>query len=75
LSDKRTADWLQTVVDNNLGSIWITQFPEETQKQIFELLRTGLVPAAQRELPDGPAKAPALEHLQELVDLTYRDGK
>jgi hypothetical protein len=73
LSDKDTADWLQTVVDNNLGSVWLTDFPADTQQQIFDLLRSGLVPAAERELPDTPAKATALAQLRELVDLTYRE--
>ncbi|HEX8343351.1 MAG TPA: hypothetical protein VF657_01225 [Actinoplanes sp.] len=74
LSDRDTAEWMQTVVDNNLGSIWITEFPAATQDEIFELLRNELIPAAQRELPEGPAKADALDRLQHLVDLTYRDG-
>jgi hypothetical protein len=72
LSDRTTADWLQEVVDNNLGSLWIPDLPEQTQREIFELLRSGLIDAAERELPDGPAKAPAIAHLQELVDLTGR---
>lgn len=73
LSDKTTAGSLQTVVDNNLGSIWLSDFPKETQEEIFNLLRNGLVPAAEQDLPDGPAKGPAIAHLQELVDLTRQD--
>jgi hypothetical protein len=74
LSDKKTAEWLQTVVDNNLGSIWIPDFPNETQEEIFTILRDGLISAAEQELPEGPAKAPAIAHLQELVDLTNRQA-
>jgi hypothetical protein len=70
LSDRKAADWLQTVVDNNLGSVWITQFPPATQHEIFKLLQDGLVAAADRELPDTPAKPGALAHMQELVELT-----
>ena len=73
LSDRNAAAWLQTVVDNNLGSIWISRFPEATQKEIYNHLRGGLIPAAERELPDGSAKAAAIAHLEELVDLTYRE--
>jgi hypothetical protein len=47
--------------------------PAATQEEIFALLRRGLVPAAVRDLPDGPAKGPAVAHLQELVRLAYRD--
>lgn len=72
LSDRLTADWLRTVVDYHLGSVWITDFPPATQEEIFELLRRGLVSAAERDLPPGPAKGPAIAHLQDLVRLTYR---
>jgi hypothetical protein len=74
LSDRLTADWLRTVVDYRLGSVWITDFPPATQEEIFELLRRGLVSAGERELPPGPAKDPAIAHLQELVRLTYRES-
>ncbi|MFI7541629.1 hypothetical protein [Actinoplanes sp. NPDC049599] len=70
LSDERAAESLRTVVDNNLGSVWLTEFPPATQQEIFELLRTGLIPEAQRALPESPAKKPALDLLQQLVDLT-----
>jgi hypothetical protein len=68
LSDRETAGWLQTVVDNNLASISLAEFPDATQQEISALLRNGLVATARRELPDGPAKASALARLQELVD-------
>jgi hypothetical protein len=73
LSDKATAESLRTVVDNNLGSIWISDFPPATQDEIFHLFRSGLVAAAEQDLPDGPAKGAAIAHLQELVDLTHQD--
>ena len=73
LSDRKTAEWLRSVVDNNVGSIGIHEFPRETQEEIVTLLRTALVPAAERELPEGPAKAAAIDRLHELVDLTYGD--
>jgi hypothetical protein len=73
LSDKETAGWLQTVITENLGSVWIPDLPPDTQEEIYELLRRGLVSAAKQELPDGPAKADAIDQLQELVDLTHAD--
>lgn len=74
LSDGKAAESLRTVVDNNLGSVWLTEFPEATQQEIFTLLRTGLIAEAERALPPSPAKAAALVQLRELVDLTYRDA-
>ncbi len=71
ISDKGAAEWMRTVVDNNLGSLWFTQFPEETQEEIFRLLRSNIVDAAERELPDGPAKPAAVARLRELAELTY----
>jgi hypothetical protein len=68
LSDKETADWLRTVVEQNLGSIWIPDLPPHTQDQIYDLLRTEILAAARRELP-----AEAQDQIQELVDLTYPD--
>jgi hypothetical protein len=73
LSDEKAAESLQAVVDNNLGSVWLTDFPAETQHEIFGLLRSGLTAEAQRALPESPAKSAALDLLQELVDLTYRE--
>jgi len=72
LSDGKAAEMLQTVVDNNLGSVWLTEFPPATQQEIFRLLRTELIPEATRALPESPAKASALEFLQELVDLAQQ---
>jgi hypothetical protein len=66
LSDKEAADWLRTVVEQNLGSFWIPDLPPATQDEIYTLLRTDLLAAAKRELPDE-----ALDQLQELINLTY----
>jgi len=66
LTDEKVADWLQTVVAENLGSLWIPDLPSETQDEIFRLLRIGLLPAAEQELPP-----PALDQLRELIALTY----
>lgn len=65
----KTADELQTIVDNNLGSLWIPDLPATAQHQIYGLLQHGLVEAAERELPDGPAKASAIDHLRTLAGL------
>jgi len=74
LSDEKAAESLQTVVDNNLGSVWLTGFSAATRQEIFTLLRTGLIAEAERALPEGPAKAAALDLLRELVDLTHREA-
>ena len=70
LSDDKAAEALRTVVNNNLGSVWLTEFPPATQQEIFKLLRTELIPEANRVLPESPAKRPALDLLQQLADLT-----
>ncbi|MGK5680518.1 hypothetical protein [Actinoplanes sp. URMC 104] len=71
LGDRGTAERLRTVVAENLGSLWIPDLPEAGRAEIYTLLRTGVVAAARRELPDGPGKGDALAQLQELVALTY----
>jgi len=70
MSDRAAADWMRTVVDNNLGSLWLTEFSAQTQREVFELWRAGLLEAAERSIPDSPGRASALAKLQELVDLT-----
>ncbi len=72
LADREAADWLQQVVDNNLGSVWLSQFPPRTRSEIMSHLRSGIVAAAKRDLPDSEYKAGALRQLQELVELTYQ---
>ncbi|XVU25956.1 hypothetical protein ACQPZJ_02545 [Actinoplanes sp. CA-054009] len=71
IGDPKTADWLRMVVTENLGSLWIPDLPEEGQREIYALLRSSLVAAAQQELPDSPAKRDALAQLRDLVALTY----
>lgn len=67
ISDEKTAEWLRTVVEENLGSLWIPDLPAEAQEEIYGLLRGGLIRSAEREFPDGSA----VEQLRELVALTY----
>lgn len=45
-----------------------------TQQEIPTLLRTGLIAEAELALPEGPAKAAALDLLRELVALTHREA-
>jgi len=66
LSDEKTADWLRTVVAENLGNLWIPDLPGEAQDEIYATLRSMLLPAAEHELPP-----PAVAQLRELVALTY----
>jgi hypothetical protein len=65
VTDEKTAEWLRTVVDENLGTLWIPDLPAETQQEIYQLLRAGLLAAAVREVPA------AVDQLRELVALTY----
>lgn len=71
ISTKEAVERLQEIVDNNLGSFWITDVPANAQQEILKQWQTGLVAAAKRELPESDYKGDALHHLQELVDLTY----
>ncbi len=71
LDDQKTADWLRMVVAENLGSLWIPDLPDAGREEIYALLRSGLLAAARRELPDGPDKGAALARLRELVSLTF----
>jgi hypothetical protein len=71
IGDAKTADWLRLVVAENLGSLWIPDLPEEGQEEIYAVLRSSLVAAAQQELPESPAKRDALAQLRDLVALTY----
>ncbi len=64
VSDDKTAEWLRTVVDENLGNLWIPDLPPESQEEIYTLLRTELLTAARRDLPDA-----AVAELRELVAL------
>ena len=66
LADEKTAEWLRTIVEENLGMLWIPDLPDEVQEEIYDLLRTGVVAAAAQELPPT-----AVEQLRELVALTY----
>lgn len=70
LSDNDAVGRLREIVDNNLGSLWVSEFAPETQQEIVAALRSGLVAAAERELPESDYKAAAIRHLRELVDLT-----
>ncbi|MGC4806475.1 hypothetical protein [Micromonospora sp. DT233] len=74
LSDKREADRLQEIVDNNLGSLWLHDLPEPVQREVVSHWRGGLVAAGEQQLPDTDEKAGVIRHLQELVDATYMAG-
>jgi hypothetical protein len=71
VSDRSAAERLKEIEDNNLGSLWISEFPTVVQREILTLLRNDLVPAAARDLPDSDRRDDALKSLQELADLTY----
>ncbi|MEU7750480.1 hypothetical protein AB0B57_01835 [Micromonospora sp. NPDC049101] len=74
LSDRQTANHLQEIVDNNLGSLWIDELPAAAQQEIVSHLRNGLVTAGERQLPETEHKIAVIQHLQELVNATYSAG-
>src|SRR4051812_27617115 len=72
LSDDGAAARLQEIVDNNLGSLWISDFPASIQRQILHELGDNLLTAARQDLPDTGAKQDVLAHLKELESLSRR---
>ncbi|MCG5463434.1 hypothetical protein MED01_001556 [Micromonospora sp. MED01] len=74
LSDRQTANHLQEIVDNNLGSLWIDGLPAAAQQEIIRHWRNGLVATGQQQLPETEHKIDVIRHLQELVDATYSAG-
>ncbi|NJC12660.1 hypothetical protein F4558_002486 [Micromonospora profundi] len=74
LADRRAAEHLQEIVDNNLGSLWVEELPASAQREIVDQWRSGLVAAGQQQLPETEQKASVLRHLQELVEATYTAG-
>lgn len=75
LSDSGARARLREIVSENLGSLWIPEFPPKTRKEIADALSADLVAAAQRDLPPGDAKGDAVEHLRELADLAGTWGR
>lgn len=69
VADRATIEHLREILDNNLGSFWLTELPVDAQRQVIAALRDVLVEAARRELPESGHKAAALDHLHELADL------
>jgi hypothetical protein len=67
MTDEKTAEWLRTIVAEDLGNLWIPDLPPEAQEEIRLLLRGGLLRAAAQAFPGGSA----VEELRELVALTY----
>lgn len=67
LSDEKSAEWLRTIVEENLGCLWIPDLPADTREEIYALLRTSVLAAAERDFPGSPA----VGELRELVALTF----
>lgn len=72
LSDATVVERLHEIVENNLGSLWISEFPDGVQRQILREFVDNLVPAATVGLPDTAAKPDVLRHLAELGDLSRK---
>ncbi|MEU7781662.1 hypothetical protein [Micromonospora parva] len=74
LSDRQTANHLQEIVDNGLGSLWLDVLPAPAQREIVDHWRNGLVTAGEQQLPATVHKLDVIRHLRELVDATYSAG-
>jgi hypothetical protein len=65
---------LREILENNLGSLWLSDFPSAAREEIVTHLRNDLVTVAERDLPESPHRADALRHLHDLVRLTDDPG-
>ncbi|ADL46590.1 hypothetical protein AB0N38_19835 [Micromonospora aurantiaca] len=72
LSDRRAAEHLQEIIENNLGSFWLQDLSPEAQREVVAHWRTGLVAAGEEHLPETNQKPDVVAHLRELVAATYR---
>lgn len=71
VDDLAAVDHLREIVDNNLGTFWLTDLSPPARQQVVTQLRSHLVDAGRRDLPPGEHKAAALRHLEELAALTH----
>jgi hypothetical protein len=71
MRDPEAAARLRETLDNHFDMLSLSEFSPGAQQEIVSHLREGLIEAAQRELPDSDVKEEAVEHLRELVRLTY----
>jgi RNase P/RNase MRP subunit POP5 len=69
VSDDSTVERLREILDNNLGSMWVSEFPPRVQEEVCRLLQEGIVSAGERDLPVGEHKAAAVRSLEELAEL------
>ena len=72
LSDRRAAEHLQEIIDNNLGSFWLEDLSPEAQREVVSYWRAALVAEGERDLPNTDQKPDVMAHLRELVAATYR---
>ncbi|WP_319460171.1 hypothetical protein [Micromonospora sp. RTP1Z1] len=75
VSDRKAAEHLQEIVENNLGSFWLDDVPADTRREILAQWQDGLIEAARDELPETSHKSDVLRQLQDLVELTYEAGR
>ena len=69
LEDDEAIDRLREIVDNNLGSLWLSDLPPRAVPDALRLLADELIPAGERALPDGDHKTYAIEQLRTLAAL------
>jgi hypothetical protein len=69
LSDGTAVERLREILDNSLGSLWVSEFPSRVQREICNVLQEGIVAAGERDLPVSDYKASAVRSLEELANL------
>jgi hypothetical protein len=69
IADQEAADRLRQILDNNLGSLWLTEFTPAVRTAALEHLARGLVPAAEQRLPLSDRRDEALAALRTLAGL------
>jgi hypothetical protein len=69
IDDPGAVQRMREIVDNNLGSLWLTEFPPAARTAALEHLSRDLVPVAERDLPASDRRDDALAAFRALADL------
>jgi hypothetical protein len=69
IEDQQAIDRLHQIIDNNLGSLWLTEFTPPVRTAALEHLSRDLLPAAEQHLPPSDRRDEALAALRALAGL------
>src|SRR5262245_62129606 len=69
LNNAEATDRLREIVDNNLGSLWLSDLPPQVGQVALHLLADQLVPLGERTMPDNDYKDQAISQLRGLATL------